>query len=167
MGLIRALGIEAVIFDLDGTLIDSHASVERSWRRLADAMGIDYATAPGVGTMAKVAMELPGVFMTRTFSKAYGMAGMRMGYAIGQPATLQKLAAAWGLGSLNELQDFVRYLQPKKIFPCDVPKDMKYEEVSLDWSLEAPTVRFSFGKCRIFFLVKYIRFHKYFQLLLP
>ena len=57
---------------------------------------------------------------------------------------------------LNELQDFVRYLQPKKIFPCDVPKDMKYEEVSLDWSLEAPTVRFSFGKCRIFFLVKYI-----------
>ena len=29
----------------------------------------------------KVALELPDVFVTRTFSKAYGMAGMRMGYA--------------------------------------------------------------------------------------
>jgi hypothetical protein len=31
--------------------------------------------------------------------------------------------------SLTELQTFVRYLQPKKVFPCDGPKDTKYEEV--------------------------------------
>ena len=42
--------------------------------------------------------------MTRTFSKAFGMAGMRMGYGIGQPETLQTLRQAWGLGSINELQ---------------------------------------------------------------
>jgi len=71
---------------------------------LIDEAYIDYATAPGVGTMAKVAMELPGVFITRTFSKAFGMAGLRMGYAIGQPETLRKLSASWGLGSINELQ---------------------------------------------------------------
>lgn len=71
---------------------------------LIDEAYIDYATAAGVGTTAKLAMELPGVFMSRTFSKAYGMAGMRMGYAIGQPATLQKLSTSWGLGSINDLQ---------------------------------------------------------------
>jgi histidinol-phosphate aminotransferase len=52
----------------------------------------------------KVALDLPDVFVTRTFSKAYGMAGMRMGYAIGQPETLRKLSNAWGLGDTNELQ---------------------------------------------------------------
>src|SRR6185295_3897491 len=32
-------------------------------------------------------------FVTRTFSKAYGMAGVRIGYAIGDAATIKKLAA--------------------------------------------------------------------------
>ena len=52
----------------------------------------------------KAALDLPHVFVTRTFSKAYGMAGMRMGYAIGQPETLRKLSNAWGLGDIDELQ---------------------------------------------------------------
>ena len=71
---------------------------------LIDEAYLEYATLPGSGTMAKLALELPGVFISRTFSKAYGMAGMRMGYAIGQPATMDKVARAWGLGSINELQ---------------------------------------------------------------
>jgi histidinol-phosphate aminotransferase len=71
---------------------------------LIDEAYIDYATAPGVGTAMKVALELPDVFVTRTFSKAYGMAGMRMGYAIGQPDTVRKLSNAWGLGDIDELQ---------------------------------------------------------------
>jgi histidinol-phosphate aminotransferase len=32
------------------------------------------------------------------------MAGMRMGYAIGQPDTVRKVERSWGLGSINELQ---------------------------------------------------------------
>ncbi len=71
---------------------------------LIDEAYIDYATAPGTGSAAKLALELPGVFMARTFSKAYGMAGMRIGYAIGQPDTLTKVRNAWGLGSLGDLQ---------------------------------------------------------------
>ena len=71
---------------------------------LIDEAYLEYATLPGSGTMVKLAMELPGVFITRTFSKAYGMAGMRMGYAIGQPETMQKVGRGWGLGSINELQ---------------------------------------------------------------
>ena len=71
---------------------------------LIDEAYIDYAVSPGVGTAMQVALELPDVFVTRTFSKAYGMAGMRMGYAIGQPETLRKLSNAWGLGDIDELQ---------------------------------------------------------------
>lgn len=71
---------------------------------LIDEAYIDYATQPGSGTLMKLALELPGVFVTRTFSKAYGLAGLRMGYAIGQPETVQKINRGWGLGSINELQ---------------------------------------------------------------
>jgi histidinol-phosphate aminotransferase len=90
--------------------VDVEAAVRRIKERspttaiLIDEAYIDYATAPGVGTVMKVALDLPDVFVTRTFSKAYGMAGMRMGYAIGQPETLRKLSSAWGLGDTNELQ---------------------------------------------------------------
>ncbi len=71
---------------------------------LIDEAYLEYATLPGSGTMAKLALDLPGVFISRTFSKAYGMAGMRMGYAVGQQATVEKVGRAWGLGSINELQ---------------------------------------------------------------
>ena len=62
MGLIAEQGIAAVVFDLDGTLIDSHASVERSWQTLAEAMGIDYAAAPfqhGVPAIANIRAVAP------------------------------------------------------------------------------------------------------------
>lgn len=64
MGLIDERGIEAVIFDLDGTLIDSHTSIERSWERLAKAMEIDYATAPfvhGVPSISNIRAIAPGI----------------------------------------------------------------------------------------------------------
>jgi histidinol-phosphate aminotransferase len=71
---------------------------------LIDEAYLEYATKPGTFTMAKLALELPGVFVSRTFSKAYGMAGMRLGYAIGQEATMRKVGNGWGLGSISELQ---------------------------------------------------------------
>jgi histidinol-phosphate aminotransferase len=71
---------------------------------LIDEAYLEYATAPGSGPLTKLALELPGVFVSRTFSKAYGMAGLRIGYAIGQPDTMRKVGGAWGLGSINELQ---------------------------------------------------------------
>ena len=71
---------------------------------LIDEAYLEYATLPGSGTMVKLALELPGVFISRTFSKAHGMAGMRMGYAVGQPDTVKKVSRGWGLGSINELQ---------------------------------------------------------------
>jgi histidinol-phosphate aminotransferase len=71
---------------------------------LIDEAYLEYATLPGAFTMAKLALELPGVFISRTFSKAHGMAGLRLGYGLGQPETMNKVGRAWGLGSINELQ---------------------------------------------------------------
>lgn len=39
--------VDAVLFDLDGTLADSTGSVDRSWRRLADRLGVDFEALNG------------------------------------------------------------------------------------------------------------------------
>jgi sugar-phosphatase len=39
--------VDAVLFDLDGTLVDSTGSVDRSWRKLADRLGIDFESLHG------------------------------------------------------------------------------------------------------------------------
>ena len=41
----------------------------------------------------RIALSTPGVIVARTFSKAYGMAGVRIGYAIGDAATIKKMSA--------------------------------------------------------------------------
>jgi histidinol-phosphate aminotransferase len=91
----------------------NQAAVERFVRRvkqsspqtriLIDEAYIDYTHDANVKTAAPLAKELPGVFITRSFSKAHGMAGLRLGYSIGQPETVQAISRAWSLGSVNTL----------------------------------------------------------------
>jgi mannitol-1-/sugar-/sorbitol-6-phosphatase len=40
--------VTSLLFDLDGTLVDSRAVVERQWRRLCDRLGLDFAEVLGV-----------------------------------------------------------------------------------------------------------------------
>ena len=71
---------------------------------LVDEAYFDYVTDPDHETHVPFALEHPNVIVARTFSKAYGMAGLRQGYAIGHADTLRKLrpwTAASGTGSLN------------------------------------------------------------------
>ena len=58
---------------------------------LIDEAYHDYVTDPAYSTAIPLALATPNVFVARTFSKAYGMAGMRIGYAIGQPDTISPL----------------------------------------------------------------------------
>ncbi|MFQ5744472.1 MAG: pyridoxal phosphate-dependent aminotransferase [Acidobacteriota bacterium] len=51
----------------------------------------DYVTDPSYSTAIPLALRTPNVFVTRTFSKAYGMAGMRIGYAVGHREVIAKL----------------------------------------------------------------------------
>jgi histidinol-phosphate aminotransferase len=60
-------------------------------RILVDEAYIDYVTTPGHKTMIQEALEEPRLIVARTFSKAYGMAGLRVGYAIAHPDTIKEL----------------------------------------------------------------------------
>ena len=59
---------------------------------LIDEAYHEYVTDPEYQTAIPLAMSVPNVFVARTFSKAYGMAGMRIGYAIGSLDTVKPLA---------------------------------------------------------------------------
>jgi len=89
---------------LSGDAVD--AFIERVHSAAPDAMVLideayhDYVTDPAHRTQIARAVKDPRVVVARTFSKAHGMAGMRVGYAIGHPETIKRLA--WeGPNALN------------------------------------------------------------------
>jgi histidinol-phosphate aminotransferase len=73
---------------------------------LVDEAYFEYVTNPDHETFIPLAVQNPRVIVARTFSKAYGMAGLRIGYAVGHAETIKKLAdwdAGSGTSSLNVL----------------------------------------------------------------
>src|SRR2546430_2499869 len=60
---------------------------------LIDEAYCDYTTDPSFATAIPIALTTPGVVVARTFSKAYGMAGVRIGYRIARTATMKKMQA--------------------------------------------------------------------------
>jgi histidinol-phosphate aminotransferase len=59
---------------------------------LIDEAYHEYVTDASYESAIPLALATPNVFVVRTFSKAYGMAGMRIGWAIGQAATIKQVA---------------------------------------------------------------------------
>jgi histidinol-phosphate aminotransferase len=59
---------------------------------LIDEAYHEYVTDPAYETAIPLALATPNVFVARTFSKAFGMAGMRIGYAIGHVDNVKPLA---------------------------------------------------------------------------
>ena len=70
---------------------------------LVDEAYYDYATDPSYETMIALAVQNPRVVVARSFSKAYGMAGLRMGYAIGHPQTIREMSNWEAGGSITVL----------------------------------------------------------------
>ena len=58
---------------------------------LIDEAYHDYVTDSSYKTAMDIAKSTPKVFIARTFSKAYGMAGLRVGYAIGDAEVIKRL----------------------------------------------------------------------------
>ena len=58
---------------------------------LLDEAYHDYVTDPSYKTGLDLALSTPNVFVARTFSKAYGMAGLRIGYGVGSDAVMKQL----------------------------------------------------------------------------
>jgi histidinol-phosphate aminotransferase len=71
--------------------------IEAVNRRAPDAVVLvdeayhEYVDDPSYATAIPLAMQNPKVVVARTFSKVFGMAGLRLGYAIARPETLKLL----------------------------------------------------------------------------
>ena len=63
----------------------------------------EYVDDPGYASMLPEALANPNVIVVRTFSKVYGLAGLRIGFAIGHPDTLRQMARHRLPNSINVL----------------------------------------------------------------
>lgn len=68
-----------------------------------DEAYIDYADPGAMKTALPLVNEFKNVFITRSFSKAHAMAGLRIGYALGHSDTLSAIDSAWGMGDVTML----------------------------------------------------------------
>jgi histidinol-phosphate aminotransferase len=59
---------------------------------LVDEAYNDFATDPRYGSALALISKYPNVLVARTFSKIYGMAGMRLGYAIGAKEQIAQIS---------------------------------------------------------------------------
>jgi histidinol-phosphate aminotransferase len=60
---------------------------------LVDEAYNDFATDPHYGSALEFIPKYPNVLVARTFSKIYGMAGMRLGYAIGAKEQIARISS--------------------------------------------------------------------------
>jgi histidinol-phosphate aminotransferase len=79
------------------------------------------------------------VIVARTFSKAYGMAGMRLGYGIGHPDTIKKLDAWEGAAALNVASIVVAIASLKDQPRLDAERDRNTQvrQFTIDWFKKA------------------------------
>lgn len=81
-----------------GTVVDTaklKAFCERVSQKVTvfvDEAYIDYLPDPAATTLIEGVKKGQNLIIARTFSKIYGLAGMRIGYIIAQPAMLEKLS---------------------------------------------------------------------------
>jgi histidinol-phosphate aminotransferase len=70
---------------------------------LVDEAYIDYVDPAAMKTTVPLMKEFKNIIVARTFSKAHGMAGLRIGYGLAHPDTLNEINQAWGMGDVNML----------------------------------------------------------------
>ena len=68
---------------------------------LVDEAYFEYGTMAGYETMIPLAVQNPRVVVARTFSKCFGMAGLRIGYAVAHKDTIARMRAWDGIDSIS------------------------------------------------------------------
>lgn len=62
----------------------------------------EYADDPSYWSAQKWIADRPNVIVARTFSKIFGMAGLRLGYAVAHPITIERLRAFQSQNNANQ-----------------------------------------------------------------
>ena len=70
---------------------------------LVDEAYHHYATSSDYSSVMDVVAKQPNLIVSRTFSKIYGLAGLRCGYCVAQETTIKKLSAQQAWDSVNIL----------------------------------------------------------------
>lgn len=73
-------------------LRDFCETVSRRTVVFADEAYFDYVTEPGYPSMVELVKKGANVIVSRTFSKVYGMAGMRIGYLVARPDLIRRIS---------------------------------------------------------------------------
>ncbi|HEY7871835.1 MAG TPA: histidinol-phosphate transaminase, partial [Rudaea sp.] len=87
----------------DAALAAFLEKVPRNVLVVVDEAYHEYAEAPGLTTAFTFADKHPNLIVTRTFSKAYGMAGLRVGYLVAHPdvvAVLERLRESFNVNNV-------------------------------------------------------------------
>lgn len=77
------------------------ARVPQQTMILVDEAYHHYVDSPDYETVMPLIRNYPNLIVTRTFSKIYGMAGLRCGYCVGQPAAIERLRPHQTWDSVN------------------------------------------------------------------
>lgn len=86
--------------------VASRAAVERVVERASGLVIIDEAYAEfAPSTFTSIAMASTRVLVVRTMSKAFGLAGLRVGYGIGQPAVVGEVEKSRGPYKVNAMAE--------------------------------------------------------------
>ena len=70
---------------------------------IVDEAYFEFVADAGYRSAAPWIASKPNVVVVRTFSKIYGMAGLRLGYALAQPGTIRQLALLACSNNVNQL----------------------------------------------------------------
>jgi len=71
---------------------------------VVDEAYAEYVDDPTIGSATDLLAEYPNLIVTRTFSKAYGLAGLRVGYALAHPslvAVMERLRESFNVNLLG------------------------------------------------------------------
>jgi len=82
-------------------LRDFIAKTPRETTILVDEAYFHYADSPDYESVIPLVRDHPSLIVSRTFSKIYGMAGLRCGYCVAQKETLEQLRAHQMWDSVN------------------------------------------------------------------
>ena len=82
-------------------LRDFIAKTPRETMVLVDEAYFHFADSPDYGSVIPLVKDQPNLLVSRTFSKIYGMAGLRCGYCVAQKETLEQLRAHQMWDSVN------------------------------------------------------------------
>jgi len=82
-------------------LRDFIASAPKSTMILVDEAYHHYADSPDYESVVPLVKQYPNLIVARTFSKIYGMAGLRCGYCVAQPDVIRRLRPHQTWDSVN------------------------------------------------------------------